>query len=52
MFLLLLGCRLRAEALGASRDSKDEGGDDVSETSRCCRMTLIFGRLVGVQKRK
>uniref|UniRef100_A0A8C9XDM3 C-Jun-amino-terminal kinase-interacting protein 3 n=1 Tax=Sander lucioperca TaxID=283035 RepID=A0A8C9XDM3_SANLU len=26
--------RLRAEALGASRDSKDEGGDDVSKSRR------------------
>lgn len=29
--MFLSGCRLRAEALGASRDSKDEGGDDVSK---------------------
>lgn len=29
---LFVGCRLRAEALGASRDSKDEVGDDVSRT--------------------
>lgn len=28
----LLSPRLRAEALGASQDSKDEGGEDVSKS--------------------
>uniref|UniRef100_A0A672GAT0 C-Jun-amino-terminal kinase-interacting protein 3 n=1 Tax=Salarias fasciatus TaxID=181472 RepID=A0A672GAT0_SALFA len=34
----------RAEALGASRDSKDEGGDDVSETAAYGDMTMTQRR--------
>lgn len=32
--MMFVGCRLRAEALGASRDSKDDGADDVSKKKR------------------
>lgn len=38
-------CRLRAEALGASRDSKDEGGEEVSGVRRSEPGTSAFTTL-------
>lgn len=49
--VLLLGCRLRAEALGMSRDSKDEGGDDVSEKWLVPLIYIEFFGLVDVRKK-